>query len=156
MTACAAGAAIIHALRMFHYHSLKTFKDPMLWILHAGYLWLVIGLGLLALSGTGISVAPMVIHALTAGCIGSMTLGMMTRVTLGHTGRDLIASKLTILSFILIQLAALMRVFGPILMPERTTDWFVISAVLWAVCYSIYLFVYTPMLINARPDGQKP
>ncbi|MBE2191277.1 MAG: NnrS family protein [Alphaproteobacteria bacterium] len=144
---------IIHAVRMRHYHSLKTFYDPLLWILHAGYLWLVIGLFLLGLTGLGIFEISMVIHALTAGCIGSMTLGMICRVTLGHTGRNLVASRMTTLSFVLIQVAAIVRVFGPIIMPDAAILWIVGSAVVWTICFIIYLVIYTPMLTSARPDG---
>lgn len=152
---CAGASAIIHALRMRHYHSLKTFDDPMLWILHVGYLWLVIGMGLLALTGLNILTIPMVVHALTAGCIGSMTLGMMCRVTLGHTGRDLAASRLTTVAFFSMQGAALSRVFGPMINPEHYTNWIVLSAVLWSICFLIYLVVYAPMLTKPRPDGRQ-
>lgn len=145
---------IIHAVRIRHYHSLKSFYDPLLWILHAGYLWLVIGLFLLGLTGLGIFEIPMVIHALTAGCIGSMTLGMICRVTLGHTGRNLMASRMTTLSFVLIQVAAIVRVFGPMLMPDEAILWIVGSAVVWTLCFIIYLVIYTPMLVSARPDGE--
>ncbi|MCB1550708.1 MAG: NnrS family protein [Alphaproteobacteria bacterium] len=145
---------IIHAVRIRHYHSLKAFYDPLLWILHAGYLWLVIGLFLLGLTGLGIFEIPMVIHALTAGCIGSMTLGMICRVTLGHTGRNLMASRMTTLSFVLIQVAAIVRVFGPMLMPDEAILWIVGSAVVWTLCFIIYLVIYTPMLVSARPDGE--
>ncbi len=144
----------IHALRMRHYHSLKTLSDPLLWILHAGYLWLVIGLFLIGMTGVGVFEIPMVIHALTTGCIGSMTLGMICRVTLGHTGRNLVASKMTTVSFVLIQLAAVMRTFGPLVTPNYTIGWIVASAAIWTFCFIIYLVIYTPILMSARPDGQ--
>ena len=147
-------SSVVHALRMRRYHTLKTFDDPLVWILHAGYGWLIIGLGLLSLTGLRLLEIPAVIHALTAGCIGSMILGMICRVTLGHTGRELKAGHLTALSFFAIQIAALMRVFGPLLMPGYITEWIIGSAVLWGGCYGIYLWAYTPMLFATRPDGQ--
>ena len=152
---CAGLSALIHGLRMRHYHTTKTLSDPMLWILHMGYLWLVIGLFMLSLTGFGILAIPSVIHALTAGCIGSMTLGMICRVTLGHTGRNLIASKMTTVSFLMIQIAALMRVFGPLFMPDKMAEWITGAAFLWAACFAIYLLIYTPMLIAPRPDGRE-
>jgi len=152
---CAGLSALIHGLRMRHYHTTKTLSDPMLWILHMGYLWLVIGLFMLSLTGFGILAIPAVIHALTAGCIGSMTLGMICRVTLGHTGRNLIASKMTTVSFLMIQIAALMRVFGPLFMPDKMAEWITGAAFLWAACFAIYLLIYTPMLIAPRPDGRE-
>ncbi len=154
LTVCSALSCIIHGLRMRRYHTLKTFDDPLVWILHAGYGWLVIGLGLLALTGLGLLTVSAVIHALTAGCIGSMILGMICRVTLGHTGRELKVGALTTFSFFAIQLAALMRVFGPILMPDYMSEWVIGSALIWCLCFLAYLWVYTPMLFAPRPDGQ--
>lgn len=151
----AAGVScLIHGLRMRHYHTLKTFDDPLVWILHAGYCWLVVGLGLLALTGFGALGVAAVIHALTAGAIGSMILGMICRVTLGHTGRDLKLGALTTLSFFAIQVTAIARVFGPIFMPDHMNEWIIGSAALWSLCFAAYLWVYTPMLFTARPDGQ--
>ena len=155
LSLCALFSAIVHGLRKRHYHSLKTASDPMLWILHLGYGWLVIGLFLLALTGVGVFEIPLVIHALTAGCIGSMTLGMMTRVTLGHSGRPLESSTLTTLSFVLMQIAVLIRILGPMLIPQATVHWIIWSAGLWTTCFVIYLFVYAPMLIQPRPEQPK-
>ncbi len=155
MGICAAISCAIHAIRMRHYHTIKTFGDPLLWILHAGYGWLIIGLGLLSLTGFGLWDIPIVIHALTAGCIGSMILGMICRVTLGHTGRALRAGVTAALSFFIIQIAALMRVFGPIIMPGNITEWIIGSAILWSICFGIYLFAYSGALFSSRPDGQE-
>ena len=110
---------------------------------------------LLALSGFGIFDIKAVIHALTAGCIGSMILGMICRVTLGHTGRELRISNLTASSFYAIQLAAAMRVFGPMFAPAYTSEWIISSAVLWTLCFAAYLVVYVGMLFSPRPDGQE-
>ena len=152
----AAGVScLIHGLRMRHYHTLKTFDDPLVWILHAGYGWLVVGLGLLALTGFGVLSITAVIHALTAGSIGSMILGMLCRVTLGHTGRELKVGALTTLSFFAIQVTAIARVFGPIFMPDHMNEWIIGSASLWSLCFAAYLWVYTPMLFTARPDGSE-
>lgn len=149
----AAVSCVLHALRMRHYHTLKALSDPLLWILHAGYLWLIIGLGLLAFTGFGILDIPSVIHSLTAGCIGSMILGMICRVTLGHTGRDLEVGKTTVFAFVLIQIAAILRVLGPILMPEFKADFIIVSAILWPISFGIYLAIYGRMLFGPRPDG---
>lgn len=153
---CAGFSCLIHALRMRHYHTLKTGSDPLLWILHIGYGWLIIGLGLLSITGFGLLSVAAVIHALTAGCIGSMILGMICRVTLGHTGRELKVNALVTASFVIIQCAALMRVFGPMLIPAMTADWLIASALLWAFCFFVYLWTYGPMLFLPRPDGGSP
>ncbi len=147
-------SSFIHALRMRRYHTRKTLNDPIVWILHAGYAWVIVGLfliGISALSSLPFSIA---LHALTVGAIGSMTLGMMCRVTLGHTGRNLIATKLTILSFVLMQCLALIRVGGAILYPESMSLWISLSAFLWSICFGLYIFVYAPILWQPRADGR--
>lgn len=144
----------IHFYRMRVYHTIKILNDPMVWILHAGYVWVIIGLLLIGISSLGLLSFSTALHALTAGAIGSMTLGMMCRVSLGHTGRNLKAGRLTILAFVLIQVAALARVFGAMLMPAYSNEWIVISALLWAVCFGFYVVVYAPMLLQKRLDGR--
>lgn len=147
-------SALVHLLRMRRYHTILSLKDPMLWILHLGYGWLAAGLFLIGVSALGVGTFPMALHALTVGSIGSMILGMMCRVTLGHTGRDLTASNMTAFSFILMQLAVVLRVMGPLLMPEHYTAWVVASGTLWSVCFALYLFMYATMLWLPRPDRQ--
>lgn len=147
-------SALAHLGRMRHYHTHLTFSDPMVWILHAGYGWLVVGLFLAGLSVFGIGLFPAALHALTVGAIGSMTLGMMCRVTLGHTGRNLSSSALTTLSFVLMQLAAILRAFGPVLFPEHYVVWVISSGVVWSVCFLLYFLIYAPMLLSSRPDKQ--
>jgi len=147
-------SATIHALRMRHYHTLKILNDPMVWILHVGYAWVIVGLLLMSLAALNILAFSTALHALTAGAIGSMTLGMMCRVTLGHTGRNLIAGKLTTLSFILMQGAALLRVLGPVIVPDQASLWITISAFLWSACFILYLLLYARILWQPRPDGR--
>jgi len=82
-----------------------------------------------------------------------MTLGMMCRVALAHTGRNLNATKLTILSFLLLQCAALMRVFALVIAPDYSAEWIIGSAALWALCFARYILIYAPILWKPRPDG---
>jgi uncharacterized protein involved in response to NO len=87
-----------------------------LWILHTGYGWLALGLLLRAFAGFDPSVpASLATHALTVGAIGSLTLGMMARVSLGHTGRALVASRPTVWAFGAITAAAFARAILPLL-----------------------------------------
>lgn len=145
-------AACLHALRFRHYHTLKTARHPMLWILQAGYGWLVIGLFLLGLSSFGLTPLTLALHTLTVGCIGSMCIGMMTRVTMGHTGRDIVANSATVMAFMFIQLAVVFRVILPVLLPSQAL-WIPFSGTLWAGSFILYLVVYSPMLLSPRPDG---
>lgn len=140
--------SILLLARLRHYHTLKTFDDPMLWILHAGYIWIVLGFFMLGMSCLGFGTPSAAFHALTVGGIGSMCIGMMPRVTLGHTGRELQSTRITTLSFILMQAAAIMRVGGPLLLPDFYTAWIAVSGVLWAFSFSFYLFRYGPMLFK--------
>lgn len=146
-------AGVLQLLRLRNYHVLKALKEPMLWILHAGFGWLVLGLFMLGFYGYGFGTLSIALHALTAGCIGSMCIGMMCRVTLGHTGRNLIAKPVTKLIFILMQITAFLRVGGPLFFPQHYMLWIGSSGVLWAVCFALYLPVYIPMLVKPRPDG---
>ena len=146
-------SAIIHALRLRRYHTRRILGDPMVWILHAGYGWVIVGLLLLGISSLDFLPFSVALHAFTAGAIGSMTLGMMCRVALAHTGRNLHATKLTVLSFLLLQCAALMRVFGLVIEPDYTAEWLIGSATLWALCFALYILIYAPILWKPRPDG---
>jgi uncharacterized protein involved in response to NO len=147
-------SAIIHALRLRRYHTRRILGDPMVLILHVGYSWVIVGLLLLGVSALGFLPFSIALHAFTAGAIGSMTLGMMCRVPLAHTGRNLNATKLTILSFLLLQCAALMRVFGLVIAPDYSVELLIGSATLWALCFTLYILIYAPILWKPRPDGQ--
>lgn len=146
-------AGFVHAWRMRYYLTARVWHDPMLWILHIGYAWLVLGLFCAGFAGLGLVAVSTALHALTVGAIGSMTLGMMCRVALGHTGRDLTASPVTTLAFVFMQLAAVLRVGGVIVFPEEASLWIAGTAGLWALCFLLYLSAYTPVLWKARPDG---
>lgn len=154
LTVAASLAALIHLIRMRHYHSLRTLSDPMLWILHAGYIWLVIGLILLALQGMSVVSTSLAMHALTSGAIGSLTLGMMCRVSLGHTGRNLIATKATTVSFYCILIAGVLRVVCAAFFEEYAMQIYVAAAAFWAVGFTLFVFEYGPMLWKHRPDGK--
>ncbi len=154
LTALAAfAAATIHLLRMRHYHTAKALIDPLLWVLHVAYLWLIIGLLLLGVGAMGwISPAP-IWHAFTVGALGSATLGMMSRVALGHTGRPLRCHPLIILAFWLIQISVLCRVVGILLMSEHYFMLLAVSGLCWSAAFMFYLLIYVPMLLRPRPDG---
>ncbi len=143
-------STIIHVLRLRRYHTHRILDDPMVWILHVGYSWVILGLFFTGVSALGFLPFSIALHAFTAGAIGSMTLGMMCRVTLGHTGRNRIASNLTKLSFLLLQCAAFMRVFGLMIAPDYSIEWIIGSATLWILCFALYILIYAPMLW--KPD----
>ena len=156
-TAAAAGAAGVLALaRAARWGTRHTARDPLLWILHAGYGWLVVGLLLRALARL-VPVIPgsLATHALTVGAIGSLTLGMMARVSLGHTGRRLIASRSTVGSFAAITTAAFARVAVPMFAPSWYLASLVAAAGLWTLAFVLFLLAYVPVLLAPRVD-RKP
>ena len=153
---CALGAGLVHLWRMRFWHTLKTGSEPLLWILHAGHLWLVVGLLTLGLySFHLIDQASLALHMLTVGCIGSLTIGMMSRVVLGHTGRRIVASGSVVISFWMMQGATLFRCLAILTQDENYNLWIAGSGTLWATAFVIYLVVHTPMLLGPRPDGME-
>jgi len=93
-------------------------------------------------------------HLLTVGGIGGLILAMISRVSLGHTGRPLIPPKSMSIAFALINLAALVRAFGPWAVPEKTLLFIDISGGFWIIAFVIFIAGYGPMLIKARKDGR--
>ena len=123
-------------------------------MLHAAYFWLLIHLVLRAGAALGwLPVGPAT-HALTIGVIGTITLGMITRTALGHTGRPLRAGAVETSAYLAMLLAAAVRVFVPLLLPQALLASVQVSALLWSLAFALYLWRYTPMLLRARLDGQ--
>ena len=113
-------------------------------------LWLV----LRALGSWGLVASPFAVHALTIGAIGGMTIGMMTRTARGHTGRPLVADRYEIACYVLIQAAAVVRVFGGMLFPGVYLATVFVSAACWSVGFAIYAIRYWPILTRSRLDGK--
>lgn len=148
-------AAVANGWRLSQWQSLKTLKMPLLWVLHLGYAWLVIGFAVRAGHYFGYVPSPSIgTHAFTAGGIGVLTLGMMARVSLGHSGRPLSIGKPMILAFACINLAAACRVFGVWLLPEFIWQWFQAASVFWLLAFGIFVWIYTPILVRPRVDGR--
>ena len=150
----AGSAAILHALRLVGWHDIRVWKTPLLWVLHLGYAWIVVGYALTALAKYGTLLPFLATHAFTAGGIGMVTLGMMARVSLGHSGRPLIPPKLTVLAFALLNVSALLRVVAPVFFISNYGSWILLSGSLWILAYLFFLWDYFPMLIAPRVDGR--
>jgi uncharacterized protein involved in response to NO len=154
LAACAAACVAI-AARTRHWGAPRAYRDPLLWILHAGHMWIPVGLALRALAVVDPRVpASLGIHAITAGAMGALTLGMMARVALGHTGRPLVAPPPIPIAFVLITAAAVVRVAAPIVVPRLYLASLVTAAIGWAVAFALYFVVYAPVLITPRADGK--
>lgn len=148
-------AALAHAARMSGWQTLRTLKDPIVWVLHFAYAWLPIGLFLKAVSMlAGAAWAVHWPHALGAGTAATMILAVMTRASLGHTGRPLAVAKPIAWAYGFLLAAAAVRVFGPAALPLAYVHVIVCAGVLWLAAFSIYVWVYTPVLLRPRADGK--
>ena len=152
--AVAAGVGITQAMRLAGWYNRRIWSIPILWVLHIGYIWLVLGFFLKTAAATGWFAPSVALHAHTIGAIGIMTLGMMARVALGHTGRELRTHTLVNWAFILLNLTAVLRVFGPAIMPSAYTTWVQVSGGLWVISFLLFLVVYFPILMRPRVDGR--
>ncbi len=149
-----AAAGLIQLVRLAGWYDRRVLQVPLLWVLYTGYLWLVLGLLLLAASELGAFPRSAARHALTVGAIGVFMLGMMARVALGHTGRTLAPARAIVAAFVVANLAAVARVFGPLVYPAGYADWIMTSGVLWAVAFGLFAAIYTPILLRRRADGR--
>lgn len=131
-----------------------TLKRPILWILHAAYAWIPVGLALLALAQLGWVPVSAGVHALAVGATGGLIIGMITRTARGHTGRLLVVSGPEVLAYALVMTAALLRVFLPLLVPALYASALIATATLWSAAFLIYLWIYTPWLMSTRLDGK--
>ena len=145
----ATGAAALQLVRLLRWRGWTTFGEPILIMLHIGYAFLPLGLAGIGLAALGWLSAPSALHLLTVGAIGNMTFAVMTRATLGHTGRPVRASPLTVLAYVALLLAAIVRPFAELL----PSDYHLIlwaSAAGWMAAFAIFVAVYGPMLLSAR------
>jgi uncharacterized protein involved in response to NO len=142
--------ALLNLWRLVRWRGNATAAEPLLLVLHVGYAWLVLGAALLGLSLLGANLPQSAaIHALTAGAIGTMILAVMTRATLGHTGRDLSADRVTELVYLLVTLAAIRRVAAA-LGTAWTMPLFVASACFWVAAFGSFVAGYGRMLLLPR------
>ena len=150
LSACAAA----HALRWMLWQPWTTLRTPLVWVLHAAYLWIPLHLALRALAQLGHVPPNLATHALTVGAIGSLTMGMMTRTARGHTGRPLRADGWEVACYLTVLAAAVVRVFGPLVAPAAYLQTVEISAVLWSSGFALFTVRYAPILCRPRLDGQ--
>jgi len=142
--------AILHAFRLSAWQGWSTTAEPLVLILHIAYAWLPIGFLLLGLVALGLPVPrSAALHALTMGAVGTMILAVATRVALGHTGRPLTASPLTVAAYVALNAGVLVRVLSP-LVPESYLALIDAAAVGWIAAFSLFLWVYWGILTRPR------
>ena len=146
--ALAAGIAV--ALRLSRWRGLYTVTEPLLLVLHVGYGWLALGLLLLGLNGlTDVLPATTALHALTVGAVGTMTLAVMTRASLGHAGGPLSAGPVTKAIYGLITVAALLRILSP-LAGNRVALSLWLAGASWSCAFGLFAVFYGLVLVRPR------
>ena len=147
-------AAVAHVLRLMQWRPLVSRQRPILWILHLAYAWIPFGLALLAAAQFGWIGTSAGVHALAIGATAGLIVGMLTRTARGHTGRALQVSRLEVVAYVLVMVAAAVRVLVPLVVPQWLPLALVIAAVAWSLAFAICLFIYTPWLLQTRLDGK--
>ena len=154
IAALSAVAAAAHAWRWRLWQPQRTLRAPLVWVLHLAYAWIPVHLALRALGELGVLPATLAVHALTAGAIGGMIIGMMTRTARGHTGRTLRADRADVACYVLVALAAALRVLVPLVLPAATRAAMFAAAALWSAGFALYAAHYWPALSRTRLDGK--
>ncbi len=150
----AAVLLILNVIRLRDWYTPGIWSKPLLWVLYVAYIWITIGFMLKSAALFGISV-PVAVHAFSVGGVGMMTLGMMARVALGHTGRNVFDPPSSVWwMFLLLAGGAVVRVLFPLLSGEHYQLWVAGSQLLWIAAFTLFVFIYTPILVKPRIDGR--
>lgn len=139
-------AGVSVAACLLTWRSWRILHEPMLWILHAGYAWLGVGFLMRAADLPGTAA----LHAVTVGALGYLAIGMMTRVALGHTGRELRAGPWMTAAFACIALAAPARMVAPFVPGELVHMSLAGSALLWSAGFTLYIIRFVPVMFRPR------
>ncbi|HOV03828.1 MAG TPA: NnrS family protein [Kaistiaceae bacterium] len=145
-------AGLANGARLAGWQGRHTLKEPILWSLHLGFLMVAVGFlyyGVaLLLPGLGEIAA---LHLIAIGAVGCMTMAMMTRAALGHTGRGLKVAPAIAVAYLLVAAAALTRTFGLVLFPAGYYQVVFLSGALWMAGFAIFSVIYFPILTGPRP-----
>ncbi len=155
LTISAALAVVVNIIRVAGWYVSRIWYVPLLWVLYMGYAWIILGFVFVIMSSFSLVPSTLALHAFTVGGIGVLTLGMMARVSLGHTGRALKVSNTIAIAFVLINCAAIFRVLLPAIIPVGYDSFLAVSTYCWLAAFSLFIYIYTPILSTARIDGQE-
>lgn len=146
---------VLHSIRTAGWHTYGIWAKPLLWSLYLAYLFITLGFGLYALNAlANIGAYLLGIHAFAVGGIGVITMSMMARVSLGHTGRDVHAPSGSMRwALALVCLAAVVRVLVPMADTQHYPDLIVLSAIFWICGFLLFVRVHYPILTRPRLDG---
>jgi len=150
----AAVAAVAHLARWLLWQPWGTRRVPIVWVLHLAYLWIPVHLAMRVGAAAGWIGSSPATHALTVGAIGGLIIGMITRTARGHTARPLRADRRDVACYVLVALAAFVRVFLPLAAPTLLMEAILVSGVLWSAGFGLYAVTYWNVLTRPRLDGQ--
>lgn len=143
---------MLNAIRLWQWHTPGIWRKPLLWSLYLAYGFIVLGF---ALSAIVTLISTIALHAFAVGGVGLMTIGMMARVALGHTGRNVFEPpRILIPIFILMLLAVIARVLLPLITMQFYSAWLLIAQLSWIASFALLAWVYVPMLYQPRVDGR--
>lgn len=147
-------AALANGLRISRWAGWRTLDEPLLWILHIGYLWIVVALLIKGLVPFVAGLAETTwFHAMGTGAIGTLVLGVMTRVAMGHTGRPLHLPRYAIGIYIGVLAAGIARLLAATGVADHRLG-ITFSAVAWMVAFILFVVIYWPILSRPRVDGR--
>ncbi|MBX9675945.1 MAG: NnrS family protein [Methylotenera sp.] len=144
----------LNGYRLTNWHISSIWRVPLLWSLYVSA-WLInIGFLFYGLPSQHGSLSILTLHLFTIGGIGLMTLSMMSRVALGHTGRDIKKPSYWIaLAFATLIASALLRAIVPMFTSQVYSFWVIAASFLWIFSFAIFVLIYTPILLKPRTDG---
>jgi len=146
-------AGLLHGIRLIRWKVWMTLSEPLIWILHVGYMWLSVALVLIGFAGlTNFVPYSSSYHALTIGAFSTMILAVMTRASLGHTGRTLKATLGTTFIYVFITIASFLRVCEPFL-NESGNLFLSFSGIFWTLSFALFVFIYLPILSQPRKSN---
>jgi uncharacterized protein involved in response to NO len=146
-------AGTLNGLRLIGWSGWRAAREPLLWILHLGYGWIVIALLLKSAAAFNLLAPTAWQHALGVGAMGTLILGVMTRVALGHTGRPLTLPQFGLVIYIAVTVAALARVLAALQLLDYRSG-LLLAATGWILAFGAFLLIYWPILTRHRADGR--
>lgn len=147
-------AGLLHGVRLVRWRGLPAIREPIVFVLHVGYFWLALAfvlLGAAILAPTWVP-ASAAVHALTVGAVGTMTLAVMTRASLGHTGRSVTSGATVNAIYCAVTMAALLRMAAPFL-PFDYAVLLVLAGGAWTIAFGLFAVAFAPLLLTATRQG---
>lgn len=146
---------LVLLVRSFFWKFHAILDTPLLWVLHLGFIilcggwiwegWVGIRLGVHSTAA---------LHTMAVGGLSLLILGMVARVSLGHTGRAMEAHPLMTIAFLMILVSAIMRVVPAVWFPQHYMTGLLVAGILWSGAFILFVLVFTPILFRARADGK--